>query len=114
MGGLHFGKPGDRGVLARNNKSAYVFAINRKAEDSKTSVCFADLEFAVKEIFNVTEDRNLKKFRSRITRLSSMLKRPPETATVAPAGKQETAAKYLNNRTCNEESEPVWILDVNV
>ena len=55
-----FGKPGDRGVLARNNKSAYVFAINRKAEDSKTSVCFADLEFAVKEIFNVTEDRNVK------------------------------------------------------
>jgi len=46
--------------LRANHESAYVFVINHEAEDSKTSVGIADLEFAVAEIFNVTEGRNVK------------------------------------------------------
>lgn len=46
--------------LRANHESAYVFVINHEAEDSKTSVCIADLEFTVEEIFNVTEGRNVK------------------------------------------------------
>ena len=45
--------------LRANQKTAYVFAINHEAEDSKASIRIADLELAVTEIVNVTEGHNV-------------------------------------------------------
>ena len=86
--------------MRANHESAFVFVINHEAEDSKTSVRIADPEFVVEEIFNVTEGRNVtfRILNHTIVFEAEAPRQKPQTT--APVGKQETAAKYLNNCTC--------------